>query len=549
MLNFALKYRRLGLSVIPLAPGSKVPLIPSWKPFQERLASEEEIVAWFKKWPDANIGIVTGRISQVAIADLDGPEGIQEAKNLGLKSIVRSITGNGEHLWFKNDPSLTNGVKVKPGIDIRAEGGYVVAPPSRHANSNRYRWIGALNAANLPVFPTNLFAIPATSASSMETSHNEISSECEHDNRGIEKRACSNASQPTIYKPRLDIAKLLEEMKDGNIDDTLFTICSRLRSDGYSANDARILLQPHAHRVNATVGHLDQKIENVWNRYEPRKSIQQMDGSMRGTSNNPQSPMEGIVIHSPANSDSWNQYQTRREMDSENGPNPRQLFKTGYSKLDQMFKGGLKSSRLFTIAARTGVGKTNFILSIARTLCESGFRVLLFSTEMPYSEIWDRYIATLDRKDEFRNHAFHICDSFAPKLERVEEAINEIKPDMFMFDHINHVSEEQQELGQFMQGLNYLRRKYDVAGIVTAQLNRQADWVDIKTGEKVTPRMSMIKGSGTIEQASSRVLLLSETRVGPEGSEIIGNLDKNDNGPKGLVHFMLKINPYKMVEL
>ena len=56
----------------------------------------------------------------------------------------------------------------------------------------------------------------------------------------------------------------------------------------------------------------------------------------------------------------------------------------------------------------------------------------------------------------------------------------------------------------------------------------------------------MIKGSGTIEQASSRVLLLSETRVTPEGTEIVGNLDKNDNGEKGLLHFILKKSPYRM---
>jgi hypothetical protein len=61
--------------------------------------------------------------------------------------------------------------------------------------------------------------------------------------------------------------------------------------------------------------------------------------------------------------------------------------------------------------------------------------------------------------------------------------------------------------------------------------------------------MSMIKGSGTIEQASSRVLLLSETRITPECTEIVGNLDKNDNGPKGLIHFGLFSNPYVMKEL
>jgi len=182
-------------------------------------------------------------------------------------------------------------------------------------------------------------------------------------------------------------------------------------------------------------------------------------------------------------------------------------------------------------------------------LCSRGKRVLLFSTEMPYEEIWTRYKATLDRPEQFASHSFFVCDSFAPNIEKVEEAVNEIKPDVFMFDHINHVAEDPRELGTFMQGLNFLRRKYDCAGIVSAQLNRSADWVDIKTGEKVTPRMSMIKGSGTIEQASSRVLLLSETRVTSEGTEIVGCLDKNDNGDKGLIHFMLAKNPYRMIEL
>lgn len=514
MLNFALKYRRLGLSVIPLAPGLKVPLIPSWKQFQERLASEDEIKEWFQKTPNANIGIVTGRISQVAIVDLDGPEGLAEAKRLGLKSTTESLTGDGKHLWFKDNPTLTNGVRVFPGIDIRATGGYVVAPPSRHASGTLYRWSNVLNVKNLSAFPTELFA---TSVATIPETKEEG------------------------FKPKLDIAKLLGDMKNGNIDDTLFTVLSRLRADGYAAGDAKILLQPHADRVGAEAGHLDAKIENVWSRYEPRKQ------SVSATQNDDRYSTDGLVIHSPTNPDSYKLFELSRtgSVESEGIDN----LKTGYQKLDSMLQGGLKSSRLFTIAARTGVGKTNWLIGVSRTLCEEGKKVLLFSTEMPYAQIWERYIQTLANPERFREHQLYVCDSFAPNLERVEEAINAIKPDVFMFDHINHVSEEQQELGRFMQGLNFFRRKYDCAGIVTAQLNRSADWVDLKTGDKVTPRMSMIKGSGTIEQASSRVLLLSETRVTPEGSEIIGNLDKNDNGPKGLVHFMLKTSPYRMEEL
>jgi replicative DNA helicase len=82
---------------------------------------------------------------------------------------------------------------------------------------------------------------------------------------------------------------------------------------------------------------------------------------------------------------------------------------------------------------------------------------------------------------------------------------------------------------------------------MVAQLNRQADWVE--NGERIEPRMSMIKGSGTIEQASSRVLLLSEKRVTPEVNEIIGVLDKNDSGDRGLIQFGLYKNPYIFREI
>jgi len=511
MLTHALRYLKLGLSVIPLKPNGKGPLI-KWQEYQSRKATEDEIRKWWSAAPNANIGIVTGTISNLAVVDLDGPEGLASASELGLTSTVSYLTGRGKQLWYLNKEGLGNSVKKLPGLDVRAEGGYVVAPPSIHENGRRYRWVGALSGLDrLSSFPTALLSVIV--ASSTETKPG---------------------------KREGWISEALKELKDGNIDNTFTSILGRLRADGYSAEDARAFLEPHAKRVGAEDGHLEAKIENVWGRYEAddrKRTSNDMAGYRQ--------PNEGLIIHSPANDDSWKQFEQRTVERSVRG----EVVETGYAKLDQMLIGGLKSSRLFTVAARTGSGKTNWLLATARQICASGKRVLLFSTEMPYEDIWQRYINALENSQEFRQHQFYVCDSFAPNIEKVEEAINAIKPDVFMFDHINHVSEEQRELGAFMQGLNYLRRKYDVAGIVTAQLNRSADWVDLKTGEKVTPRMSMIKGSGTIEQASSRVLLLSETRVLPEYTEIVGNLDKNDNGQKGLVHFGLYQNPWRMCEL
>ena len=521
MLLHALKYLKLGFSVIPLRPKGKEPLIP-WTEFQKRRATESEITAWFTRTPDANIGIVTGSISGVAVVDLDGPEGIAEAKKLGLSSTLVSITGEGKHLWFRaNGALIPNAVRIQPGIDIRGEGGYVCAPPSIHESGRRYRFLrGVLTVDNLPIFPSEI----------LESKMNCV----------------EPVSQTRKFKEEGWIAKALQEMTNGNIDNTLTAVLGRLRRDGYSSSDAYMLINPHAERVGAEDGHLEAKIRNVWERYSASPRLENRQQNNSGTDAEYRRGDGNLVIHSPTNPDSLKQFeQSRNEMDSQSDNGLR----TGYPKLDQMLQGGLKSSRLLTVAARTGTGKTNWIIGVARTLCEAGKRVLIFSTETPYTEFWTRYIATLSDNTEFSKHALYVCDSFAPNIEKVEEAINEIKPDLFVFDHINHVSEEQRELGAFMQGLNFLRRKYECAGIVTAQLNRSADWIDLKSGEKVTPRMSMIKGSGTIEQASSRVLLLSETRVTPECTEIVGNLDKNDNGPKGLIHFGLLNKPYKMVEL
>jgi hypothetical protein len=345
----------------------------------------------------------------------------------------------------------------------------------------------------------------------------------------------------TTKKPEGWIAKALEEMKIGNIDDTLTSILGRMRRDGYTANDAGRLLAPHATAAGAVEGHLEEKIRNIWSRY-PSASGHEPTSNGQIYSGYSDVRDRGLTIHSPDNDDSF-----QRFTDSISNTAIRIGMETGFKTLDKYFEGGLKSERLFTVAARTGTGKTNFAIALSANLCQQGKKVLYFSTEFRYEKIWGRYLALLDGKELFRKHPFHVCDSFSPNIEQVEEALKRIMPDVFIFDHINHIGEDREGISAFMQGANFLQRKYQTQGIIIAQLNRQADWVE--NGKRVEPRMSMIKSSGTIEQASSRVLLLSEVRVTPEMNEILGVLDKNDTGDKGLINFALMKNPYKVVEL
>lgn len=107
------------------------------------------ISAWWKKWPWANVGIVTGRLSGVVVVDIDPRHGGNDAlddlfvKHGAFPETVEVMTGGGgRHFYFKSpahDVKNSAGL-IGAGIDVRGENGYVLAPPSEHISGNRYEW-------------------------------------------------------------------------------------------------------------------------------------------------------------------------------------------------------------------------------------------------------------------------------------------------------------------------------------------------------------------------------------------------------------------------
>lgn len=143
----ALRYRARGWSVVPVEPRGKRPLV-RWEELQERVPSEAEVEAWLERWPDANVGIVTGGVSRLVVVDVDprhgGTESLAalEREHGPLPSGVEAETGGGgRHLYFAHPGGeVRNRVGLAPGIDLRGDGGVVVAPPSIHPSGRRYRW-------------------------------------------------------------------------------------------------------------------------------------------------------------------------------------------------------------------------------------------------------------------------------------------------------------------------------------------------------------------------------------------------------------------------
>ena len=158
----ALDYLGRGWSVIPVREKEKRPAVP-WKAYQSKCVSEKTLHDWFRHSPDYNVAIVTGALSGLVVMDVDprhgGKESLRELeKEHGpLPQTVESITGGGgRHVYFSHPGGeVHNRANIRPGIDLRGDGGCIVAPPSVHPSGKRYRWKkghapGEVKLARLP---------------------------------------------------------------------------------------------------------------------------------------------------------------------------------------------------------------------------------------------------------------------------------------------------------------------------------------------------------------------------------------------------------------
>jgi hypothetical protein len=161
MMQMALEYEAKGYSVIPLKPRDKIPLIPSWTEFQTERADRVQIGEWWRTWPNANIGIVTGQISGLFVIDTDSSEAATNLKPLlgDMTDVGIAATGKGFHLYYAHgDHNYPNKAAIREHVDFRGDGGYVVAPPSVHPNGKRYEWSKPLNG-HLRELPTEFIAL------------------------------------------------------------------------------------------------------------------------------------------------------------------------------------------------------------------------------------------------------------------------------------------------------------------------------------------------------------------------------------------------------
>jgi len=245
LLDAALGYTEQSpqFKVFPVRLHDKRPLIETGKDHAEHASTDPDVIQrWFRKWPDCQIGCATGAASSIAVLDADlkhdgeGRLAVLERAlgRLPRDRVVRTRSG-GLHVYLAHPGA---GIRVRtgagacsqlgkllggvPGVDVRADGGIVVLPPSCG-----YRWISDDDAPFPPIPPMWLAAIQG-----------------------------AGDPPPTVREPRADdappdtiddIIGRLSTIGDGDRNATLYKIGVRLRHDGRTDREILDALE----RINA----------------------------------------------------------------------------------------------------------------------------------------------------------------------------------------------------------------------------------------------------------------------------------------------------------
>jgi len=167
MMNAALQYAAMGWHVFPCSPNTKIPFKNS-NGVKDATTNAQKIQEWWKKHPNANIALACGEKSGVYTADIDydpeegenGWEDLKEFPELPITVKQRTPRGGAHFLFCAGDTPPRSKNKIRPGIDIRGDGYYIMLSPSVHPNGKEYEWERDMGPGEVDLAPFPSFLCP-----------------------------------------------------------------------------------------------------------------------------------------------------------------------------------------------------------------------------------------------------------------------------------------------------------------------------------------------------------------------------------------------------
>lgn len=154
-------YIDLGWSILPVKPEEKRPYMTNWLQYTKTRATREMAENWFNTLSGAGVGAVTGKVSNIIVLDVENycPTPIEEILKKYPTQLISRTGSGGYHLFYQyptNVSKVSNRVGIFEGADLRADGGFIVLPPTRHPSGGKYEWV---QRGTPMVFPSALLDI------------------------------------------------------------------------------------------------------------------------------------------------------------------------------------------------------------------------------------------------------------------------------------------------------------------------------------------------------------------------------------------------------
>lgn len=514
----ATSYLKAGLHPIPCRPRDKRPMI-DWLPYQTQQPTRAEIDEWWRRYPSANIALVVGR--GIMVVDLDGagaPALLEEAGIVLPEDAPRVKTGNGQHVYLAPSAELRNRAAVfsakggdKAQVDIRADGGYVLAPPSIHPNGSRYEWITSLEFP-LPAVPEKLLVV-------------------------LRERKQPDDQQGALTGPGW-VSTALRGAPEGARDDMAarlagYFITKGLPNDvvleimaGFASRCDPPLPMRDIHRIVSSIRRADDRNPEPQREQEKLTTVEHVSVSVARALEIMQAPKGGTQTPFPA--------------------------------VNSLIVGGFQKGELIYLGARPGVGKTAMALEIARHAAKAGQRVLIVSREMLAAALARRMISQegmlpasklklgdIDMSEvspvaaRLSDLPIWITDT-ARSLTHVGEAMDSVAPeiDLLIVDYLQliqaprEIRERRLQVEAVSQGLKTFALSRQVPVLCLSSLSRPA------TGTHPEPTLASLRESGELEHDADIVIFLH--RVSQDSSEVLCIVAKNRDGETGKARLMFR---------
>lgn len=497
-IDYALFYASKGWRVFPVEERSKKPLLTGWP--DKATIDKDQIKRWFSNGHNYNIGIATGEKSGIFALDIDPDHGGNESlldlirENGALPQTVESLTGGGgHHIIFKcPDFKIQNSTgKLGPGLDIRAEGGSIVVPPSIHDKTGKqYEWEISSKPSQVPVSDAPNWLLKLLTEKPDETILNDS------DN--------------------------LMMIVSGQRNSTLASKAGAMRRKGFQSDEIYAALVLHNQKFCSPPLQDDELkiIANSVSRYTP--AISPVLGANNFNKNG-----NGFISKKPTANTALQGIQNfiniLGNLDGRSIP----VF---IPSIDRSL-GGLERQTLTIVAARPSMGKTTLVWQIARNIAMNGLRVLFFSLEVSEPSLWAKAACGAlglrwknIRMGEYEDYqmkdllskALELGNSYGDNLyvcdgsittETSINLIEEIRPDLIVADHVRLFgdihSDEAQRLGLISKNCKEIAKYYNTAYLLCCQLNRNVE----SRGDK-RPLLSDLRESGHLEENADNVLML-----------------------------------------